>query len=580
MHDTVIRGGTVIDGSGRERETADVALDDGLITEIGRVAGRGREEIDAAGLLVTPGFVDVHTHYDGQVTWDPLLEPSFWHGVTTVVMGNCGVGFAPVAPASREWLVGLMEGVEDIPGTALFAGIRWQWETFPEYLDALETTPHAIDFGVQIAHGPVRAYVMGERGAKNAEPTREEIEGMAAVVGEALDAGALGFSTSRTIIHVAVDGEPVPGTFAARDELRAMARAIATAGHGILEVAPAGVAGEDDLAPAKEMAWMREISAETGCPITFLMGQNSSAPEAWRDMLRLADEARAEGARVYPQVAGRATNLLFGFEGVSPFSRYPSFLPLMKMSFQERLPILRDPAFKARLMAERDPNDDIFAAIIADPWDRVFVLGDPPDYEPEPGRAVAKLAAAEGRDPRDLAYDLMLEDGGRAMLLWPLLGYHDGDLEPIREMLSHPGAVVGASDGGAHCRVICDASVPTFMLTHWARDRSRGETFGLESVVAKQTRGTAELYGLTDRGLLAPGYKADVNLIDFERLDAGSPRIQYDLPAGAPRLMQKASGYVRTIVGGTTVREGDEATGQTPGRLIRGMRRGRVVEET
>ena len=572
MHDTVIRGGTVIDGSGRERETADVAVDGGLVTEVGQVDGRGREEIDADGLLVTPGFVDVHTHYDGQVTWDPLLEPSFWHGVTTVVMGNCGVGFAPVKPANRDWLVGLMEGVEDIPGTALFEGIRWQWESFPEYLDALESMPHAIDYGVQIAHGPVRAYVMGQRGAKNEEPTAEEIGAMAAVVRDALDAGALGFSTSRTIIHVAVDGEPVPGTFAAREELSAMARAIAEAGHGILEVAPAGVAGEDDLAPAKEMAWMREISAETGCPVTFLMGQHNSDPEAWREMLRLADEARAEGARVYPQVAGRATNLLFGFEGVSPFSRYPSFGPLMNMSFEERLPILRDPEFKARLLTETDPNDDIFAAIIADPWDRVFVLGDPPDYEPEPSRSVAKLAQAQGRDPRNLGYDLMLEDGGRAMLLWPLLGYHDGDLEPVRAMLSHPGAVVGASDGGAHCRVICDASVPTFMLTHWARDRERGQTFDLEWVVAKQTRGTAQLYGLGDRGLLAPGYKADVNLIDFDRLEAGTPRIQYDLPAGAPRLMQKASGYVRTIVSGQTVRMGDEATDARPGRLIRGGR--------
>jgi N-acyl-D-aspartate/D-glutamate deacylase len=570
MHDLVIRNATVVDGTGRERFEGDVAIDNGHVAEVGQVAGKGKEEIDASGLLAMPGWVDVHTHYDGQVTWDPLLTPSFWHGVTTVVMGNCGVGFAPAAPEQREWLVGLMEGVEDIPGTALNEGIRWDWESFPEYLDALERCPHAIDVAAHIAHGPVRAYVMGERGATNEPASAEDIARMAELVGEAMRAGALGFSSSRTLLHLAIDGEPVPGTFAAEDELMAFARVLGEHGSGIFEVAPAGVSGEDLAAPEKEIAWMQRVSAATGCPITFLLGQNTLEPDAWRRMLQLCEQADAEGARVYPQVFGRPTNLLFSFEGVSPFARYPSFAPLMDMTPKERMPFLRDPSFRAKVLSESDPNDDVFAMMMKDPWHQSFELGDPPDYEPDASCSLAARAARDGVDPRELAWDILLGDDGRAVVLWALLGYADGDLEPVREMLEHPLSAVGGSDGGAHCRMICDSSVPTFLLTHWTRDRSRGPRLPLESVVKKQSRDTARLYGLDDRGEIKPGQKADINLVDYDALSIGVPRMVYDLPGGAPRFMQKAVGYKATLVAGQVVQRDGEDSGARPGRVVRG----------
>ena len=570
MHDTIIKGGTVIDGTGDARRTADVAIDDGVISEVGTITARARRTIDADGLLVTPGWVDIHTHYDGQATWDPLLTPSFWHGVTTVVMGNCGVGFAPAAPERRQWLIGLMEGVEDIPGTALAEGIDWQWETFPEYLDALEQKPHAIDVGAQIAHGAVRAYVMGERGAKNEPATPDDIARMAAIVREAMTAGALGFSTSRTLVHVAIDGEPVPGTFAAEDELMAIGRVLGDLGRGILEVAPAGVVGEDLSAPDKEMAWMRKVSAETGCPITFLLGQHNTDPTAWERMLTLCEEAARDGARIHPQVFGRPTNILFSFLGVCPFMRFPTFATLEGLPFTEQLRHLRDPEFKARVLADHDPNDDVFKLVMTDPWDKVYVLGDPPNYEPDPARSVAHLARGAGRDPQEFAYDLLLEDDGKAFLLYAITGYADGHLEAVRRMLLHPQSALGASDGGAHCRAICDAGVPTFMLTHWGRDRTRGEQLPLEWLVRKQTQDTARLFGLGDRGVLAPGYQADVNLIDFDTLQVRAPHLVFDLPGGAPRLMQIADGYRATLVRGEVIVEQGEPTGAYPGRVVRG----------
>ncbi len=570
MHDTIIKGGTVIDGTGDARRTADVAIDDGVISEVGTIAAGARRTIDADGLLVTPGWVDIHTHYDGQATWDPLLTPSFWHGVTTVVMGNCGVGFAPAAPERRQWLIGLMEGVEDIPGTALAEGIDWQWETFPEYLDALEQKPHAIDVGTQIAHGAVRAYVMGERGAKNEPATPDDIAKMAAIVREAVTAGALGFSTSRTLVHVAIDGEPVPGTFAAEDELMAIGRVLGELGRGILEVAPAGVVGEDLSAPDKEMAWMRKVSTETGCPITFLLGQHNSDPTAWERMLTLCEEAARDGARIHPQVFGRPTNILFSFLGVCPFMRFPTFATLEGLPFAEQLRHLRDPEFKARVLADHDPNDDVFKFVMTDPWDKVYVLGDPPNYEPDPARSLAHLARAAGRDPQEFAYDLLLEDDGKAFLLYAITGYADGNLEAVRRMLLHPQSALGASDGGAHCRAICDAGVPTFMLTHWGRDRTRGEQLPLEWLVRKQTQDTARLFGLGDRGVLAPGYQADVNLIDFDALQVRAPHLVFDLPGGAPRLMQTADGYRATLVRGEVIVEQGEPTGAYPGRVVRG----------
>jgi N-acyl-D-amino-acid deacylase len=570
MHDLIVRGGTVVDGTGAAPFTADVAVDGGAITSVGKITGKTRRTIDAAGLLVTPGWVDIHTHYDGQTTWDPLLTPTFWHGVTTAVMGNCGVGFAPAAPEKRDWLIELMEGVEDIPGTALAEGIEWDWETFPQYLDAVERRPHAIDVGCQIAHGPVRAYVMGDRGARNEPATPQDIGAMAKLVREALTAGALGFTTSRTMLHLALNGEPVPGTYAREDELMAMGKAIADAGHGIFELAPAGISGDDLLAPAKEIAWMRHVSETTGVPFTFLFGQNNREPDAWREMLRECEAASKSGARLYPQVFGRPTNLLFSFQGINMFSRFPSYLPLASLSHEERMAKLNDPVVRGRILTEDDPIDDALTDMVQGAWAETYIMGDDLDFEPDPSRSVRATAEREGRDPRAIAYDAMLENNGTNYLIFAGINYAFGNLDALREQITHPLSVIGGGDGGAHVGYICDASVPTFMLTHWARDRKRGPRIPLEQVVKKQTCDTATVYGLHDRGTLKPGMKADINVIDFDNLQVDRPHIVNDLPSGAPRLMVTAQGYEMTIVSGTLVNERGTETGARPGRLLRG----------
>ena len=570
MHDLIIRGGQVIDGSGRPSYTADVAIDGETIADVGKITARARRTIDADGLLVTPGFVDIHTHYDGQATWDEELAPSSWHGVTSVVMGNCGVGFAPAAPNRHDWLIGLMEGVEDIPGAALADGITWGWETFAEYLDVLERKPRAIDVGAQIAHGAVRAYVMGERGAANEAATREDIAKMHDIVRDGLHAGGLGVSTSRTLLHMAVDGEPVPGTFAAEEELFGLAQAVAAAGHGLFEVAPAGVGGEDLLAPAKEMAWMRKVSAETGCPISFILAQPNADPHSWKEMLNLCRTGEAEGAKLHPQVFGRPVTILYTFQNLNPFSRYPSFAPYAEMPHEQRMVELRKPEVRAKILADSDPTDDAWTVLLADPWPRTFVLGNPPNYEPGPERSVAGIAASRGQSPQEVAYDLLLEDNGKAFLFFAVNGYAYGDSEPLREMLSFDRTVIGAADGGAHVGFICDASVPTTMLTHWCRDRTRGEKLPLEFVIKKQTSDAAKLFGLTDRGGLVPGLRANVNLIDFDNLNVKPPQMVNDLPTGASRLLQQATGYVATLVGGEVTREHGQFTGALPGRLMRG----------
>jgi len=574
MHDLVIRGGTLVDGTGGEPFEGDVAMDGGRIAAVGRVAARGREEIDARGRLVTPGFVDVHTHFDGQVTWDPLLTPSCWHGVTTVVMGNCGVGFAPARPEERAYLIGLMEGVEDIPGTALAEGIEWAWESFPEYLDALARRRTAIDVGAQIAHGPLRFYVMGERGASNEPARADDVARMAALVREAVAAGALGFSTSRTIVHRAITGEPVPGTFAAEDELFGIGRALGGLGAGIFELAPAGALGEDLAAPEREVDWMRRLSRETRRPITFALNQNDVDPSLWRRLLERVDEAAAEGADLRPQVGSRATTLLIGHQTFHPFQYKPSHAPLADLPLPERVARLRDPALRARLLAEAPRFDDprlmVVHTLIANRLDRVYPLGDPPDYEPGPEDSIAAMAAREGRDPFDVLYDRLLEQEGRALLMLAILNYSDGDLEPVRTMLEHPRSAFGLGDAGAHCGAICDASMTTFLLTHWARDRRRGPKLPLARAVRKMTRETAELYGLRDRGLLAPGKKADANVIDFDALALEAPVMVRDLPAGGRRLVQRARGYEATIVSGVVTMRHGEPTGALPGRLVRG----------
>jgi N-acyl-D-aspartate/D-glutamate deacylase len=565
MHDLVIRGGTIVDGSGGPARSGDVAIDGDRVTQAEGSAGAARREIDADGLLVTPGWVDIHTHYDGQVTWDPYLTPSSWHGVTSVVMGNCGVGFAPAQPDRHEWLIGLMEGVEDIPGTALAEGIRWEWETFPEYLDAVERMPRALDVGAQVPHGAVRAYVMGERGAKNEPPTPEDIEKMAAIVREGIQAGALGFTTSRTLLHRAVDGEPVPGTFASEDEVLGIGRVLGELGRGVFEMA-------SDLAPEdRELAWVHQLARETGRPVTFACLQNDVNPDQWQRLLRSAEEAAAEGSTVVPQVAVRPTGILMGLEStVHPFKQHRAYMEIADKPLAERVAMLHTPELRERILNAKVDFSDPMSAFVLASFHKLFPLGDPPNYEPTADQSVAAIAKREGREPLEVVYDMLLRQDGRELLYFPILNYAQFDFEPIREMLTHPQTVLGLSDGGAHCGLICDASAPTYLLTHWVRDRNRGERVPLEWAVQAQTRRTAELYGLGDRGLLAPGMLADVNLIDFDALRVAPPEMTYDLPSNAGRLVQHADGYRATLKSGELVFQDGEPSGALPGRLLRG----------
>ena len=553
---------------------ADVAVDSGRITEVGLVQGGAERIIEADGLLVTPGWVDVHTHYDGQVTWDSELAPSSWHGVTTLVMGNCGVGFAPAQPDRHEWLIGLMEGVEDIPGTALAEGIEWEWETFPEYLDALEQRCWTVDVGTQVPHAAVRAYVMGERGARNEAATAEDIQAMRAIVLEAIRAGALGFSTSRTLGHRAIDGELVPGTFAAEDELFGIGSALGEAGAGVFELAPLGSAGEMLEDAWQEVDWMRRLSAAIDRPVSYALLQADDDPELWRKQLAASLEACAEGARLFPQIAGRPTGILSGHHTtLCLFSEFPAYAALRERcpSPTELAAALADPEVRRSIVSWTPTSPDV-ATAMTKAYERTFLLGNPPDYEPGPERSLAGVAAASGRSPLEVAYDEMARDGGQGLLYIPILNYATGDLDHVREMMLHPQGLLGLADGGAHTGTICDASMPTFMLTHWTRDRSRGDLLPLEYVVRKQTHDTARLYGMTDRGTVEPGALADFNLIDYDALTLGAPFVTNDLPAGGRRLLQKASGYVATIKAGTVTFEHGEPTGALPGRLVRGAR--------
>lgn len=569
MHELVIKGGTVVDGTGAPARVADVAIDGGVVTEVGRVDEPGRETIDADGLLVTPGFVDVHTHFDGQVTWDPLLTPTCWHGVTTVVMGNCGVGFAPARPDRRDWLIGLMEGVEDIPGAALAAGIEWEWESFPEYLDAVDRRPKLFDVATQVPHGAVRAYVMGERGAKNEPATPDDIEQMARIVREGIEAGALGFSTSRTIAHMAIDGEPVPGTFAAEDELFGIGRVLGELGTGVFELAPAGALGEDLAAPDREMDWMRRLSAAIGRPVTFALTQNDHDPDAWARMLELSQRAAEEGAQVHPQVAGRPVSLLLGLQTFHPFAYCPSFAPFGAAPLAEKVARMRDPDVRRALLAEVDVAIEPMRQFL-DP-ERAFPMGETPDYEPSRDGSIAAIARTQGRPTMDVYYDALLEDDGHALVLRPLLNYTDFSLDAVRAMLDHPTTTWGLGDGGAHCGTTCDASTPTFMLSHWTRDRDH-DRFTIEEIVRKMTSRTAALYGLGDRGALVPGRLGDVNVIDYDALRLRRPEMVHDLPGEARRFVQRAQGYVATIKRGVVVLRDGEDLGARPGRLVRGAR--------
>ena len=562
MHELVIRGGTVVDGTGAPAMIADVAVDGGRITEIGRVDGMGERELDADGLVVAPGWVDIHTHYDGQVTWDPELTPSSWHGVTTVVMGNCGVGFAPVRPDGKDFLIELMEGVEDIPGTALHEGIDWDWESFPEYLDALDRTPRAIDVATQVPHAALRAYVMGER-AHERDANADEIAEMSKLAEEALLAGACGVSTSRTILHRSKHGL-VPGTDAAPEELLALGDAIARAGHGVFQLI------SDHQGGAGDRDWLLELVERSGATATYTLAQAGHAPEAWREALAATVEDQAAGRNIIPQVACRPTGMLFGLQSsLHPFFTHPTYRTLADVPLADRVARLSQPEVRAALVAEEPQTRNPIARGLMQRWEQIFPLGDPPDYEPPRSASIAGVAEREGRTPQEVALDWLLERGGEAFLFAPLASYADHNHDALLEMMMSPNTVVGLSDGGAHCGLICDVSMPTYLLTHWVNERSRGERLGLEHAISLQTSRTAAAYGFTDRGVLSPGKRADINLIDLAGMHLRAPEMVFDLPAGGRRLIQRADGYVATLVAGQVTMEHGEPTGVRPGGLVR-----------
>jgi N-acyl-D-amino-acid deacylase len=569
MHDIVIRGGTIVDGTGCPRFAGDVAIDGDRIAAVGGKAGPARRDIAADGMLVTPGWVDVHTHYDGQATWDPILAPSSWHGATTILFGNCGVGFAPVRPRDRECLIDLMEGVEDIPGIALAEGLQWDWESFPEFLDALERLPRTIDVAAQLPHHPLRVYVMGERAVRREPATSDDIAEMHRLTVEALRAGAFGFTTSRTEQHRTTKGDLVPGRHAEERELFGIGTALGKVGAGAFGML------SDFEDEAAEFDWLTRLGRETGRPLWFLLTDRSSDPQRWRRLMDGVRRARAAGASLTAQVAGRPVGVILGLTtSLNPFTARPGFATLAHLPVAERLARLRDPAVRAAILAE-DASEELLAILpplqrpIATRWDHMYVLGDPPDYEPGSERSIAAMAARINLTPQEFCYDYLTgEDGGR-MLFFPVTNYVHGDHGVVREMITDPATVLGLGDGGAHCGLICDSSLPSYMLTHWVRDRSRGPRLELEYVVKRLTSETADFFGFADRGRLAPGLKADINVVDLDRLRLHHPELRHDLPAGGKRLVQRVDGYAATIVSGTPVFENGQDTGARPGRLVR-----------
>ncbi|MEM9465765.1 MAG: amidohydrolase family protein [Actinomycetota bacterium] len=561
MHDLVIRSGTVVDGTGAAPVTADVAIDGDRIVAVGAVEEPARRDIDADGALVTPGWVDVHTHYDGQATWDPEMRPSIDHGVTTAVMGNCGVGFAPVRPGGEAFLIELMEAIEDIPGTALHEGIDWRWETFGEYIDALAELPRTLDLGTTVPHAAVRAYVLGDR-CHDYDISAAEIAEIATLMADGVRDGALGVSTSRTVLHRSKHGFE-PGTFSLDEELMAIADEVAAVGRGLFQFV------SDDTFQQDEWRWLDHLG-QVGVPVTYTMAQEPKQPDGFRDCLERNQASIDAGHLIAPQVPARPTGMLYGLQSsMHPFRAHPSFREIADRPHAEIVARMRDPEFKARLMAEEPASNNRFVHFMATSFHQMFPLGDPTDYEPEPSMSVAAVAQREGRTPQEVVYDWMLADDGTAMMFMPLGSYVDQDHEAIRAMIEHPASIFGLSDGGAHCGLICDASMPTYMLTHWARDRHRGPKIPVELLVHKQTQATSRVYGLHDRGVLAPGMLADVNVIDHDGLTLRKPHMIHDLPAGGRRLMQNAEGYLATVKAGEVVLEHDQVTDARPGRTLK-----------
>ncbi|MEQ1889701.1 MAG: amidohydrolase family protein [Alphaproteobacteria bacterium] len=572
MHDLVIRGGTIIDGTGAGRFTGDVAVDNGIITAVGTVSSKGKKEIDAAGLLVTPGFVDIHTHYDAQVSWDTLLSPSCWHGVTTVVMGNCGVGFAPARPEQRDALIALMEGVEDIPGAVLIEGMKWEWESFGEYLTAIENKPHAMDIGAQLPHAALRVFVMGDRAIRREAATEADIAEMGRLAAEAMHAGAIGFSSSRSLNHRSRDGDIIPSYGAERREMVGIAKAMGETGKGVFEM----ISDFDDM--DAEFSILRDMAETSQLPMSISLIQFDHRPDGWRQLLDRIAGAANDGLRMKGQVAARPICLLLGLQAtLNPFSSHPGYKAIAHLPLSERVAKMREPAVRAQILSEKASGNPMLTNMFRS-MHKIFPLGNPPDYEPPVEKSIMALAKARGVTAEELAYDMLLERDGEELLYAPLANYTANNLDVSREMILSEHTAFGLGDGGAHCNILCDASFPTTHLTHWARDRTRGEKLPLEYLVKRQTQDTARMVGFLDRGVIAPGMKADFNVIDFDNLQAGVPHIVFDLPAGGKRLIQKATGYKYTIVSGEVTFVDGESTGALPGRILRGRQAAPVLK--
>jgi N-acyl-D-aspartate/D-glutamate deacylase len=560
--DLVVRGGLLHDGTGAEPREADVAVKDGVIAAVGEVSGAGAEEIDARGQIVAPGFVDIHTHYDGQATWDARMQPSSWHGVTTVVMGNCGVGFAPCRPDDHDRLIRLMEGVEDIPFPVLSEGLPWNWESYPDYLDKLAERRFDVDIGSQLPHAALRVYVMGERGVDREPATERDIATMAALAKEAMQAGAIGFGTSRTLNHRSSDGSPIATLTAGEDELTGIALGMAAAGRGVLQFV------SDFIDEDAEFGMLRRVVERSGRPMSFSLVQSPARPFNYQSLLAHVEDANAAGCVIRAQVPARAVGVLLGLElTVNPFTHYGAYKEIAALSLAERVKALSDPDFRARLFASR-PETGVRGAGGA--FKRMYLMSETPDYEPSETDSVEAIAAAKGAQPEEVALDHMLTNGGRGMIYVPFLNYAEGNLDPAYAMMNHRDAIPGLSDGGAHVGMICDGSFPTTLVTHWTRDRTRGPKLPLSQIVRMQARDTARAVGLYDRGVVQPGYRADLNVIDHDNLTLYAPQVAYDLPSGGRRLIQRASGYTATIVRGEVTYRNGEPTDALPGRLLRG----------
>jgi len=568
MLDLIIKNGDIVDGTGSKAFKGDLGILNGTIVKIGEISDEAKNIIDASGSHVIPGFVDIHTHYDGQVTWSEELTPSSNHGVTTAVMGNCGVGFAPCRPEDKERLISLMEGVEDIPHPVLSEGLPWNWETFPEYLDSLSERQYDIDFAAQVPHGPLRVYVMGDRGANRETATPEDIEKMADLTSEAVKAGALGFSTSRTLNHQTAEGQPTPTLTAELDEMVGIAKGVQAAGSGVMQVVT-DFKGNDN-----EFELLKEMAKQSGRPLSVSVAQHHRVTDGWRNILRTIERANSEGVKLTAQVCGRPIGVLFGLELTNnPFSAHPSFIEIKDLPLDEKLFKLRDEQFRKRLLAEAPQvENNPFLRQAHARYHDMYVMQENPDYEPPPSESIASQAMELGLNPLELCLDILTRGEGKDMIYYAFLNYGESSLDPAKEMMEHPNTILGLGDGGAHCGSICDGSFTTHMLTHWTRDRKRGEKLELPWVIKAHCRDTAKAVGLNDRGILAPGYKADINIVDLKKMQLRMPEFNFDLPAGGRRLMQYADGYVATIVNGVPIYLDGESTGARPGRLVRGSK--------